>query len=281
MQTLSLPECAGPIGVFDSGYGGLTILSRIRELLPQYDYLYLGDNARAPYGPHSFEIVYEFTRQAVTALFQRGCQLIILACNTASAKALRSIQQNDLPLLDPQRRVLGVIRPTVECIGDITHTRHVGILGTVGTILSQSYVLELQKLFPDIVVTGQSCPLWVPLVEYNEFNSPGADFFVKQYIDRILAADPQIDTLVLACTHYPLLIDKIRRNTPSGISIVSQGEYVAASLQDYLHRHPEMDALCTRQGTCRFLTTESEQKFQESASIFLNRPVEVQRITLQ
>ena len=281
MQTLSLPECAGPIGVFDSGYGGLTILSRIRELLPQYDYLYLGDNARAPYGPHSFEIVYEFTRQAVTALFQRGCQLVILACNTASAKALRSIQQNDLPLLDPQRRVLGVIRPTVECIGDITHTRHVGILGTVGTILSQSYVLELQKLFPDIVVTGQSCPLWVPLVEYNEFNSPGADFFVKQYIDRILAADPQIDTLVLACTHYPLLIDKIRRYTPSDISIVSQGEYVAASLQDYLHRHPEMDALCTRQGTCSFLTTESEQKFQESASIFLNRPVEVQRITLQ
>ncbi len=281
MQTLSLPECAGPIGVFDSGYGGLTILSRIRELLPQYDYLYLGDNARAPYGPHSFEIVYEFTRQAVTALFQRGCQLIILACNTASAKALRSIQQNDLPLLGPQRRVLGVIRPTVECIGDITHTRHVGILGTVGTILSQSYVLELQKLFPDIVVTGQPCPLWVPLVEYNEYNSPGADFFVKQYIDRILAADSQIDTLVLACTHYPLLIDKIRRYTPPGISIVSQGEYVAASLQDYLHRHPEMDALCTRQGTCRFLTTESEQKFQESASIFLNRPVEVQRITLQ
>lgn len=281
MQTLSLPECAGPIGVFDSGYGGLTILSRIRELLPQYDYLYLGDNARAPYGPHSFEIVYEFTRQAVTALFQRGCQLIILACNTASAKALRSIQQNDLPLLGPQRRVLGVIRPTVECIGDITHTRHVGILGTVGTILSQSYVLELQKLFPDIVVTGQPCPLWVPLVECNEYNSPGADFFVKQYIDRILAADSQIDTLVLACTHYPLLIDKIRRYTPSGISIVSQGEYVAASLQDYLHRHPEMDALCTRQGTCRFLTTESEQKFQESASIFLNRPVEVQRIALQ
>ncbi len=281
MQTLSLPECAGPIGVFDSGYGGLTILSRIRELLPQYDYLYLGDNARAPYGPHSFEIVYEFTRQAVTALFQRGCQLIILACNTASAKALRSIQQNDLPLLGAHRRVLGVIRPTVECIGGITHTRHVGILGTVGTILSQSYVLELQKLFPDIVVTGQACPLWVPLVEYNEYNSPGADFFVKQYIDRILSTDPQIDTLVLACTHYPLLIDKIRRYTPSGISIVSQGEYVAASLQDYLHRHPEMDALCTRQGTCRFLTTESEQKFQESASIFLNRPVEVQRISLQ
>ncbi len=281
MRTSPLPQCAGPIGVFDSGYGGLTILSRIRELLPQYDYLYLGDNARAPYGPHSFEIVYEFTLQAVNALFRRGCQLVILACNTASAKALRTIQQNDLPGLDARRRVLGVIRPTVECIGDITRTRHVGILGTVGTILSQSYVLELRKLFPDIVVTGQSCPLWVPLVECNEYNSPGADYFVRQYIDRILASDPYIDTLVLACTHYPLLIDKIRQCTPQGISIVSQGEYVASSLEDYLRRHPEMDALCTRQGTCRFLTTESEEKFKESASVFLNHHVEVQHITLQ
>ncbi len=209
-----------------------------------------------------------------------GCQLIILACNTASAKALRSIQQKDLPHLDPRRRVLGVIRPTAECIGNITHTRHVGILGTAGTIKSQSYVMEIQKLFPDIQVSGQACPLWVPLVENNEYNSPGADYFVQQYIHRLLETDPEIDTLVLGCTHYPLLIDKIRKYTPQGIAIVSQGEYVANSLKDYLHRHPEMEALCTRNAHCRFLTTESEEKFEESASIFLNHPVRVETISL-
>jgi len=276
----ALSQEAGPIGVFDSGYGGLTILSCIQEVLPEYDYVYLGDNARAPYGPRSFEVVYEFTLQAVNKLFEMGCQLIVLACNTASAKALRSIQQKDLPHIDPQRRVLGVIRPTAECIGDITRSRHVGILGTAGTIKSQSYVLEIQKLFPDIQVSGQACPLWVALVENNEYDSLGADYFVQQYIRGILKKDPLIDTLVLGCTHYPLLLDKIRQYTPQGISIVSQGEYVAKSLKDYLHRHPEMDALCTRYGHCRFLTTESEEKFKESASIFLNHPVQVESISL-
>ena len=276
----ALSQEAGPIGVFDSGYGGLTILSRIQETLPEYDFVYLGDNARAPYGTRSFEVVYEFTLQAVNKLFEIGCQLIVLACNTASAKALRNIQQKDLPYIDSRRRVLGVIRPTAECIGNITRSRHVGILGTAGTIRSQSYVLEIQKLFPDIQVSGQACPLWVPLVENNEYDSPGANYFVQQYIRNILEKDPHIDTLVLGCTHYPLLLNKIRQYTPQGISIISQGEYVAKSLKDYLHRHPEMDALCTRHGHCRFLTTESEEKFKESASIFLNHPVQVESISL-
>lgn len=275
-----LPQEAGPIGVFDSGYGGLTILSRIQEALPEYDYIYLGDNARTPYGTRSFEIVYEFTLQAVSKLFEMGCQLVILACNTASAKALRSIQQKDLPRLDSRRRVLGVIRPTAECIGSLTRSRHVGILGTAGTIKSESYVMEIRKLYPDISVSGQACPLWVPLVENNECNAPGADYFVQLYIRQLLEKDPHIDTIVLGCTHYPLLLNKIRQYTPQGISIVSQGEYVAKSLKDYLRRHPEMDALCTRHSRCRFLTTESEEKFKESASLFLNRPVQVESISL-
>lgn len=280
IHSATLPQEAGPIGIFDSGYGGLTILSRIQETLPEYDYIYLGDNARTPYGTRSFEVVYEFTLQAVNKLFEMGCQLVILACNTASAKALRSIQQKDLPHIDPKRRVLGVIRPTAECIGNITRSRHVGILGTAGTIKSQSYVLEIQKLFPDIQVSGEACPLWVPLVESNEYNSPGADYFVQQHIERLLQKDTNIDTLILGCTHYPLLIEKIKQYTPQGISIVAQGEYVARSLQDYLHRHPEMDALCTKQGCCRFFTTESEEKFKESASIFLKQPIEVESISL-
>lgn len=279
-HTATLPQAPGPIGVFDSGYGGLTILNCIQQVLPQYDYIYLGDNARTPYGPRSFEVVYEFTLQAVNKLFEMGCQLIVLACNTASAKALRSIQQNDLPLLDPRRRVLGVIRPTAECIGEITRTRHVGILGTAGTIKSESYVLEIQKLSPDIQVTGQACPLWVPLVENNEYNTPGADYFVQRYIGELLEKDPAIDTIILGCTHYPLLLSKIRQYTPASIRIIPQGEYVAKSLQDYLRRHPEMDALCTRNGHCRFLTTESEEKFKESASIFLNHPIMVESISL-
>lgn len=193
----------GPIGVFDSGYGGLTILDKIRELLPQYDYIYLGDNARTPYGTRSFEVVYEFTLQAVRKLFELGCPLVILACNTASAKALRSIQQNDLPHIDPSRRVLGVIRPTTECIGELTVSRHVGLLATAGTVKSQSYPLEVRKLYPDVQITGVACPLWVPLVENNEFNSPGADYFVRKYIDQLLEQDPEIDTIILGCTHYP------------------------------------------------------------------------------
>ena len=221
----SLPYQPGPIGVFDSGYGGLTILSKIREALPEYDYIYLGDNARTPYGTRSFEIVYEFTLQAVNKLFEMGCHLVILACNTASAKALRTIQMNDLPNIDPDRRVLGVIRPTAECIGSMTQTRHVGILATAGTIKSESYPLEVHKLFEDIKVSGEACPMWVPLVENNEANGEGADFFIRKYIDNLLAKDRQIDTLVLGCTHYPILLPKIQKFIPQGVKVVAQGEY--------------------------------------------------------
>ena len=270
----------GPIGIFDSGYGGLTILHGIRQQLPQYDYLYLGDNARAPYGTRSFDVVYEFTRQAVIRLFEMGCHLIILGCNTASAKALRSIQQNDLPLLDPERRVLGVIRPTAEVIGSLTKNRHVGIFATEGTIKSESYNLEIHKLFPDIEVTGVACPFWVPLVEYNEADSPGADYFVKKRIDQLLRLDPSIDTIILGCTHYPLLLPKIHKYMPRGIRIVSQGEYVASSLQQYLQRHPEMEQRCTRGGQVHYLTTENPEKFKESAQIFLHDDVDVENITL-
>ena len=277
----SLPYQPGPIGVFDSGYGGLTILSKIREALPEYDYIYLGDNARTPYGTRSFEIVYEFTLQAVNKLFEMGCHLVILACNTASAKALRTIQMNDLPNIDPDRRVLGVIRPTAECIGSMTQTRHVGILATAGTIKSESYPLEVHKLFEDIKVSGEACPMWVPLVENNEATGEGADFFIRKYIDNLLAKDRQIDTLVLGCTHYPILLPKIQKFIPQGVKVVAQGEYVATSLKDYLHRHPEMDMKCTREGKCRFYTTEAEDKFIESASMFLNENITVQRITLE
>ena len=277
----SLPYQPGPIGVFDSGYGGLTILSKIREALPEYDYIYLGDNARTPYGTRSFEIVYEFTLQAVNKLFEMGCHLVILACNTASAKALRTIQMNDLPNIDPDRRVLGVIRPTAECIGSMTQARHVGILATAGTIKSESYPLEVHKLFEDIKVSGEACPMWVPLVENNEANGEGADFFIRKYIDNLLAKDRQIDTLVLGCTHYPILLPKIQKFIPQGVKVVAQGEYVATSLKDYLHRHPEMDMKCTREGKCRFYTTEAEDKFIESASMFLNENITVQRITLE
>ncbi len=277
----SLPYQPGPIGVFDSGYGGLTILSKIREALPEYDYIYLGDNARTPYGTRSFEIIYEFTLQAVNKLFEMGCHLVILACNTASAKALRTIQMNDLPNIDPNRRVLGVIRPTAECIGSMTQTRHVGILATAGTIKSESYPLEVHKLFEDIKVSGEACPMWVPLVENNEANGEGADFFIRKYIDNLLAKDRQIDTLVLGCTHYPILLPKIQKFIPQGVKVVAQGEYVATSLKDYLHRHPEMDMKCTREGKCRFYTTEAEDKFIESASMFLNENITVQRITLE
>lgn len=270
-----------PIGVFDSGYGGLTILHQMRQLLPQYDYLYLGDNARAPYGPRSFDIVYQFTREAVMKLFAMGCHLVILACNTASAKALRSIQQNDLPRTYPDRRVLGVIRPTAECIGTITQTRHVGIFATMGTIKSESYVMEIQKLWPDIKVTGEACPMWVPLIENNEYDSPGADYFVEKRIGNIMRRDPEIDSIILGCTHYPLLLNKILKYVPRGVSIVPQGEYVANSLKDYFRRHPEMDAHCSKHGTCHYLTTESTEKFRESAQLFLHEDVEVEKVTLE
>ncbi len=297
-------ELTGPIGIFDSGYGGLTILHEIRQLLPQYDYLYLGDNARAPYGPRSFEVVYEFTRQAVFKLFSMGCHLVILACNTASAKALRSIQQKDLPLLDhhssphtqesrllpggfhppfppPSKRVLGIIRPTAEIIGQLTQSRHVGILATEGTIKSQSYQLEIQKFAPDITVSGVACPFWVPLVEYNEMDSPGADYFVKKRIDQLLMTDSEIDTIILGCTHYPLLLNKILKYVPRGVKVIAQGEYVANSLADYLRRHPEMEQRCSKGASCRYLTTENAEKFKESALIFLHEHIDVQTVELE
>ena len=239
----------GPIGVFDSGYGGLTILHGIRQLLPQYDYLYLGDNARAPYGSRSFDVVYEFTRQAVVKLFEMGCHLVILGCNTASAKALRTIQQNDLPRIDPDRRVLGIIRPTTEIIGDLTTSRHIGVLATEGTIKSESYNLEIQKFHPDIKVSGVACPFWVPLVEYNEADSPGADYFVKKCIDQIMRLDPKIDTLILGC-------------------------------KSYLERHPQMEQKCSQNASVHYLTTENPDKFREQAQLFLHSPIDVETITL-
>ena len=276
-----LSHTPGPIGVFDSGYGGLTILDKIREVLPEYDYINLGDNARAPYGTRSFEVVYEFTRQAVNKLFDMGCHLVILACNTASAKALRSIQMNDLPQIDPARRVLGVIRPTVECIGEISKNQHIGVLATAGTIKSESYPLEIHKLFPEIQVSGTACPMWVSLVENNESQDEGADYFIRKYIDQLLSKDPQIDTVILGCTHFPILLPKIRQYIPDHISVIAQGEYVAESLKDYLKRHPEMDAKCTKNGNCQFYTTEAEEKFSESASTFLKQQISVKHITLE
>ena len=276
-----LSHTPGPIGVFDSGYGGLTILDKIRELLPEYDDIYLGYNSRSPYVTRTFEVVYEFTRQAVNKLFDMGCHLVILACNTASAKALRSIQMNDLPQIDPARRVLGVIRPTVECIGEISKNQHIGVLATAGTIKSESYPLEIHKLFPEIQVSGTACPMWVSLVENNESQDEGADYFIRKYIDQLLSKDPQIDTVILGCTHFPILLPKIRQYIPDHISVIAQGEYVAESLKDYLKRHPEMDAKCTKNGNCQFYTTEAEEKFSESASTFLKQQISVKHITLE
>lgn len=271
---------AGPIGVFDSGYGGLTILSEIRRLMPQYDYIYLGDNARAPYGSRSFDIVYEFTLQAVNHLFESGCRLVILACNTASAKALRTIQQNDLKRIDASRRVLGVIRPTVEVLGQLTKTGKIGVLGTAGTIQSESYPMEIAKMYPDFTTYGQACPMWVPLVEYREADGDGADYFVKKYVDELFAQQPLIDTVVLGCTHYPLLYPKIQKYMPAGVSIVKQGSIVADSLKDYLRRHPEMEVRCSKGGGCEYRTTESSEKFSSMASVFLSDDIEAKHITL-
>lgn len=274
------PTAAGPIGIFDSGYGGLTVLSAIKRVMPQYDYLYLGDNARAPYGGRSFETVYQFTREAVEWFFARGCHLVILACNTASAKALRTIQQRDLPLIDPQRRVLGVIRPTTERIADITSTGHIGVLGTEGTIQSHSYQMEICKLHPQFTVTGEACPMWVPLVENREHDKPGADYFVRQHLERLMARDPLIDTLILGCTHYPLLLEKIKQYLPTGMKFVTQGNYVADSLSDYLLRHPEMDAKCTKGGSVNYYTTDTSDKFSQLASLFLQEEVDAKQIKL-
>lgn len=276
-----LPENSGPIGIFDSGYGGLTILHGLRQLLPQYDYMYLGDNARAPYGSRSFEVVYKFTRQAVLKLFSMGCHLVILGCNTASAKALRSIQQRDIPELDPSRRVLGIIRPTAEVIGTITKSNHVGLLATEGTIKSQSYDMEIAKLWPDVKVSGVACPLWAAIVEANEADSPGADYFVKKRIDQLMRKDSEIDTIILGCTHYPLLMNSIVKNLPDGVRVVPQGMYVANSLKDYLKRHQDVERMITQKGTCQYLTTESEEKFKDSAQIFLHEKVDVKHVDLE
>lgn len=270
----------GSIGVFDSGYGGLTILDGIRQRMPQYDYIYLGDNARAPYGTRSFDVVYEFTLQAVRKLFSMGCPLVILGCNTASAKALRSIQQKYLPEHAPDRRVLGVIRPTAEVVGELSKTLHIGVLATEGTIRSLSYNLEIEKLYPGSTIVGQACPMWVPLVENNEFDKPGADYFVKDSLQKLLDQDPLIDTIILGCTHYPLLLNKIHQYLPKGITVIPQGQYIATSLEDYLHRHPEMDERLTRGGACQYFTTESASKFRESASLFLHEEVTAQHINL-
>lgn len=270
----------GAIGVFDSGYGGLTILNAIRKKMPQYDFMYLGDNARAPYGPRSYNIVYRFTLEAVKYLFAQGCNLVILACNTASAKALRTIQQLDLPTIDTTKRVLGVIRPTVEKAGEISQSGNIGILGTTGTVQSHSYDMEIKKLHPQFNVFSQSCPLWVPLVENLEAHGDGADYFVKKYIDELLSQSNKIDSIILGCTHYPLLIDKIRKYTPEHINIVEQGGIVADSLIDYLTRHPEMDARCSKNNKCTYLTTEDEDKFNTMASVFLNEEIKSKHINL-
>jgi glutamate racemase len=269
-----------PIGVFDSGYGGLTVLKSIIEKLPSYDYIYFGDNARAPYGNRSFDTVYEYTLQSVKWLLQKGCPLIILACNTASAKALRSIQQNDLPTLGPDKRVLGVIRPSAEVIGKYSKTNQIGILGTNGTVESMSYPLEIEKFFPEINVFQHACPLWVPLVENNEYSSPGADYFIKKDVDELLNKSADIDTILLACTHYPLLAGKIKRYIPENVQLMSQGEIVAASLDDYLHRHPEIEEKCSKSGQIQFYTTDSVKDFDKHSAIFFGRAVKSVHVDL-
>ena len=268
------------IGVFDSGYGGLTILRDIRKRLPQYDYLYLGDNARNPYGTRSFELVYQFTLQAVKALFERGCHLVILACNTASAKALRTIQQKDLPDIDPSRRVLGVIRPTVEILPSVSNSKHIGILATPGTVRSHSYAMEIAKLDPAMSVTEHACPMWVPIVENNEINTPGADFFIKKDVEALLKKDPLIDTIVLGCTHYPLLSESVRKFVPSSVNVLCQGPLVADSLADYLYRHPEIEDRCSHTASTIYLTTEHTDKFDSLATIFTGYPVYSHTVSL-
>ena len=278
-----MQQLEGPIGVFDSGYGGLTILRQLREQLPQYDFIYLGDNARSPYGSRSMSVVYQFTKEAVYRLFDLGCPLVILACNTASAKALRQIQQQDLPTLEDgamRRRVLGIIRPTVECIDTLTSTKHVGILATEGTVSSESYVTEIHKLYPEVTVVQEACPLWVPIVETGESDSPGTDYFVRKHLERLLAQDDKIDTIILGCTHYPILMPKIQRLLPPSIRVVAQGELVARSLSDYLIRHPEMATQLSCGGSIRYYTTEQPERFSRTASIFFDTPISVEHLSL-
>jgi glutamate racemase len=272
-----------PIGVFDSGYGGLTILKDFIKVMPEYDFIYLGDNARAPYGSRSFEVVYEYTLQAVKKLFEMGCPLVILACNTASAKALRNIQQNDLQQIDPERRVLGVIRPAVESIGDYTRNGHVGILGTAGTVLSNSYPIELEKWANGKVIrtTQEACPIWVPLVENNEIDSPGTEYFVSKNIHNLLSADPEIDSIILGCTHYPLLLPIIRKFVPEGIQLLEQGKVVSEKLVEYLNRHPEMDQRCSKSGLVKYYTTENVEIFEKNAATFIGQTVKSEKVILK
>ena len=269
-----------PIGVFDSGYGGLTILKELKHTLPQYDYIYLGDNARAPYGPRSYDTVYQYTLEAVNWFFNQGCSLVILACNTASAKALRTIQQKDLPKMAPDKRVLGVIRPTTEILGNFSTTHQVGILGTLGTIQSDSYPSELAKFFPDLQVFQQACPLWVPLIENGEQDKPGADYFVKSYLDQLFSQSADIDTLLLACTHYPIIADKIKAFMPKGVNVVSQGAIVAKSLAKYLESHPDLAQKCSQSGQLSFYTTDNPQAFELQASTFFGQKIEAKHTDL-
>ena len=270
----------GPIGVFDSGYGGLTVLSEVVKALPQYDYLYLGDNARSPYGTRSFETVYRYTLACVKWLLQQSCPLVILACNTASAKALRTIQQNDLQGIDPAARVLGVIRPTTEVIGSLSKTGHIGVLATTGTVQSNSYPIEIEKFFPHLTVEQEACPMWVPLVENNEHLGEGADFFVQKYLQELLQRNEKIDTVLLACTHYPLLREKIERYLPGHIRLLSQGEIVARSLQDYLQRHPEIENSISRTGSLQFYTTDAPEDFNAKGSLFFGKQVQSLHVDL-
>jgi glutamate racemase len=269
-----------PIGVFDSGYGGLTVLKEIVKALPDHDYIYLGDNARAPYGSRSFETVYEYTLQCVKRLFSMGCPLVILACNTASAKALRNIQQKDLASIDPQKRVLGVIRPTTELVGKHTKTGHVGVLGTSGTVTSCSYPIEIQKFYPDITVHQEACPMWVPLVENDEIDTEGAEYFIKKNLDNLLSKDKKIDTIILGCTHYPLLVNKIRKFLPENITLLSQGEITAASLTDYLKRHHEIEEKLSKGKSVEFFTTDSAENFDKAASLFFGGEVKSKHLVL-
>lgn len=272
---------AGPIGIFDSGYGGLTILSEIKDLMPEYDYLYLGDNARTPYGNRSNELIYKFTLQAVKWLFSQGCHLVIIACNTASAIALRSIQQNYLPQIDSIKRVLGVVRPTTEIIANFTRTNHIGVFGTTATVNSKTYDIEIKRLHPHLQLTSEACPMWVPLVENKEYDKPGADYFVKQHLTNVIAKDRDIDAIILGCTHYPLLLNKIKLFTPEGITLISQGVHIAQSLKCYLDRHKEMNSMCSKNGKRLYYTTDSVDKFKDIASFFLNESIIVEKVNIE
>jgi glutamate racemase len=271
---------SAPIGVFDSGYGGLTILKELKKQLPLYDYIYLGDNARAPYGSRSFETVYQYTLEAVNWFFKQGCSLVIIACNTASAKALRNIQQLDLPYIDPSKRVLGVIRPTTEVLGHFSTNHQIGIMGTLGTVQSVSYPIEIAKFFPNLQVFQQACPMWVPLIENGEYDKPGADYFVKQYLNELFSQSKDIDAILLACTHYPLLEAKINSFLPAGVRLVTQGDIVAKSLANYLENHPELAQNCSQHGHLSFYTTDNAHIFEKQGSLFFGQKIEAKHTDL-